>query len=60
MKVVNRSYSKIDGKGLVEGKPVYTDDLAPKDALIVKILRSPHAFARIKDINTKIAEKILE
>lgn len=58
MKVVNKSYSKIDGKGLVEGKPVYTDDLAPKDALIVKILRSPHAFARIKDINTKIAEKI--
>ena len=58
MKVVNKSFSKIDGQGLVEGKPVYTDDLAPKDALIVKVLRSPHAFARIKNINTKIAEKV--
>jgi CO/xanthine dehydrogenase Mo-binding subunit len=58
MKIVNKSFSKIDGKGLVEGKPVYTDDLASKDALIVKVLRSPYAFARIKEINTKIAEKI--
>ena len=58
MKIVNKSFSKIDGNGLVEGKPVYTDDLAPKDALIVKVLRSPYAFARIKEINTKIAEKV--
>lgn len=58
MEVVNKSYTKKDGMGLVQGKPVYTDDLAPKDALIVKVLRSPHAFARIKNINTSIAEKI--
>lgn len=43
---------------LIKGRPVYTDDLAPKDALIVKVLRSPHAFARIKKINTSIAEKV--
>lgn len=58
MKIVNKSISKVDGMGLLKGKPVYTDDLAPKDALIVKVLRSPHAFARIKSINTSIAEKI--
>ncbi|WP_432402641.1 xanthine dehydrogenase family protein molybdopterin-binding subunit [Wukongibacter sp. M2B1] len=58
MKVVNNSISKIDGMSLVKGKPAYTDDLAPKDALIVKVLRSPHAFARIKSIDTSIAEKI--
>lgn len=58
MKIVNHSISKIDGMGLITGKPAYTDDLAPKDALIVKVLRSPHAFAKIKDINTSIAEKV--
>lgn len=58
MKIVNKSVSKIDGMSLVKGKPAYTDDLAPNDALIVKVLRSPHAFARIKNIDTSIAEKV--
>lgn len=55
---VGKSQSKIDGMQLVMGKPLYTDDLAPKDALIIKILRSPHAFAKIKNINKEKAEKI--
>lgn len=58
MKIVNNSISKIDGMSLVKGKPAYTDDLAPKDALVVKVLRSPHAFARIKNIDTSIAQKV--
>ncbi|WP_425448370.1 xanthine dehydrogenase family protein molybdopterin-binding subunit [Dethiothermospora halolimnae] len=58
MKIVNKSISKIDGMGLVTGKAAYTDDLASKDALVVKVLRSPHAFAKIVDINTSIAEKV--
>ena len=36
MKKVNQAIPKIDAKALVTGKPVYTDDLAPKDCLIVK------------------------
>jgi putative selenate reductase molybdopterin-binding subunit len=52
MKEVERRIRKLDGKGLVLGRPVYTDDLAPKDALVVKVLRSPHPFARIKSIDT--------
>ena len=55
MKEVNRSIPKIDGMGLVTGKPAFTDDLAPADALVVKVLRSPHAFARIKSIRTDAA-----
>ena len=43
MKYVNQPVRKTDAMALVMGKPVYTDDLAPKDCLIVKILRSPHA-----------------
>lgn len=58
MKIVNQSISKIDGMPLVSGSPLYTDDLAPANALIVKVLRSPHAFAKIIDIQTHIAKKI--
>ena len=55
---VGQSFSKVDGIHLVTGKPAYTDDLAPKDCLIIKILRSPHAFARIKNIKIDKAEKL--
>ena len=55
---VGQEFSKVDGMHLVTGKPAYTDDLAPKDCLIIKILRSPYAFARIKNINVEKAEKL--
>ncbi|MGE5581802.1 MAG: xanthine dehydrogenase family protein molybdopterin-binding subunit [Bacillota bacterium] len=58
MKAVNQSVHKLDGKGLILGKPAYTGDLAPQNALIVKLLRSPHAFARIKKIDTAKAVKL--
>ena len=41
MKVVNQPVMKKDAMALVTGKPVFTDDKAPKDCLIVKLLRSP-------------------
>ena len=37
MKYVNQPVPKIDAMALVTGKPVYTDDLAPRDCLIIKI-----------------------
>lgn len=40
---------------LLLGKPVYTDDIAPKDALVVKLLRSPHANAFVEEIDTSKA-----
>ena len=40
------------------GKPVFTDDIAPKDCLVVKVLRSPHANAMVKNIRTDLAEKV--
>ena len=58
MKYVNQPVRKTDAMSLVTGKPVYTDDLAPKDCLIVKILRSPHANAWVEDIKTGTAEKV--
>lgn len=58
LKQVGKGVAKIDGMALVTGKPVYTDDMAMANALIVKVLRSPHAFARIKSIDTSRAEKL--
>lgn len=58
MKYVNQPVRKTDAMSLVTGKPVYTDDLAPKDCLIVKILRSPHANAWVEEIKTGNAEKL--
>ena len=55
MNIIGKSIAKIDGMAIATGKPVYTDDLASKDALVVKILRSPHAYAKIKNIDTKRA-----
>ncbi|MFD3157250.1 xanthine dehydrogenase family protein molybdopterin-binding subunit [Haloimpatiens sp. FM7330] len=59
MKFVNKPISKIDGMDIATGKPAYTDDLNfNNNALVIKILRSPHAFAKIKSINTDIAKKV--
>ncbi len=55
---VTRSRAKIDGIGLVVGRPAYADDLAPQDALVVRILRSPHAHARILAIDATEALKL--
>jgi CO/xanthine dehydrogenase Mo-binding subunit len=58
MKVVGKGIDKIDGMSIATGRPVYTEDLVVANALIVKILRSPHAFARIKAIDTSRAVKV--
>ena len=58
MKYVNKPVPKTDAMSLVTGKPVYTDDLAPSDCLIVKLLRSPYANAWVEEIKTDAAKKI--
>ena len=57
-KSINKSVRKKDAMQLLLGKPVYTDDITPNDALIIKILRSPHANAMIESIDTAAAKKI--
>ena len=58
MKYVNQPVVKKDAYALLSGKPVYCDDLALKDCLVIKLLRSPHAHARILDIDTTAAKRI--
>ena len=58
MKHIGKSYDKVDAKGILSGKPSYTGDFVPKDSLIIKVLRSPHAQAKIKSIDTSKAKLI--
>ncbi len=58
MKTVNQPVRKKDAMQLLLGRPVYTADIAPKDCLIVKLLRSPHASALVKEIRTETALKV--
>lgn len=54
---VGKSVRKKDSLQLLLGKPVYTEDITP-DALVVKLLRSPHANAMVKTIDTSKAKKV--
>lgn len=58
MRVVGKPVRKKDAMALVTGKPVFTNDMAPKDCLIVKLLRSPYANAIVEEIKTDIAQKV--
>ena len=57
-RVVGRPVRKKDAMSLLLGKPVYLDDVAPKGALAVKLLRSPHPHALIETIDTAAALKV--
>ena len=57
-KSINKSVRKKDAMQLLTGKPVYTDDISPAGALVVKILRSPHANAIVDEIDVMIAKKV--
>ena len=58
MSFVNKPVQKKDAMQLVTGQPVFTGDMVSKNALVVKILHSPHANAMIEEINTSIAMKV--
>ena len=55
---INQPVRKKDSMQLRLGKPVYVEDIAPKDALAVKLLRSPHANAIVEEINVSVAKKV--
>ena len=57
MSTINKPFRKKDAMQLVTGQPVYMDDVIPQDCLIVKLLRSPHANAIVKTINTAVAKR---
>jgi len=58
MKTVGHGEPKVDAVKLVQGKPAFTADYDIRDLLIAKVLRSPHAHARIKRIDTSEAKAL--
>lgn len=57
-KVVSNKTHSVDGHAEIMGRAVYTQDYEAKGSLVCKMLRSPHAFARIKNIDTSKAEAL--
>jgi CO/xanthine dehydrogenase Mo-binding subunit/aerobic-type carbon monoxide dehydrogenase small subunit (CoxS/CutS family) len=58
-KVVGKKIGRVDIAEKIEGKAIYTVDLKPlKNSLFLKFARSPYAFAKIEEIDTKKAEKV--
>lgn len=57
-KSVGKPMRKKDSMQLLLGKPVYVDDITPKDALVVKLLRSPYPNAIVKAIRSDAAKKV--
>ena len=55
---VGQPVRKKDAMALLLGKPAYVDDVTPRDCLVVKVLRSPHAYALIEEIDTSAAMKV--
>jgi putative selenate reductase molybdopterin-binding subunit len=58
MKTVGHAEPKVDAVKLVQGKPAFTADYEIRDLLYAKVLRSPHAHAEIKHIDTSEAKAL--
>jgi len=56
--IVGKRIQRLDALGKVLGLPLYTSDIAPKDALRLKVVRSTVPHALIKRIDTAPAKRI--
>src|SRR5208283_2009235 len=55
--VIGKPHPRINGRAKVTGAIRFTVDVAPKGMLIGRILRSPHARAEVRAIDTTAAER---
>ena len=56
--ILGQALPRVDAYEKVSGKAQYVDDLVLPNMLYGKILRSPHAHAKIKNIDTSKAKKL--
>ena len=56
--LIGESISRIDGPVKASGRARYTYDINPTGLLYAKVVRCPHAHARITSIDTSEAEKV--
>ncbi|HXD09684.1 MAG TPA: molybdopterin cofactor-binding domain-containing protein, partial [Anaerolineales bacterium] len=55
---VGKPEKKVDAVKLVQGKPAFTADMDIRGMLYARVLRSPHAHARIKNIDASKAREL--
>ncbi len=55
---VGKPEKKVDAIKLVQGKPAFTADIDIRGMLYARVLRSPHAHARIKNIDASKARDL--
>jgi putative selenate reductase molybdopterin-binding subunit len=58
LKVVGKSETKLDAVKLAKGNPAFVDDIEMRGMLYAKLLTSPHAHARILDIDDSEARAL--
>jgi len=58
LRVVGKAKPKVDGPRLVQGQRAFVEDMVQPGSCHLKILRSPHAHARITHIDTSKAESL--
>ncbi|ORC34016.1 molybdopterin-dependent oxidoreductase Mo/Fe-S-binding subunit [Marispirochaeta aestuarii] len=56
--IVGKPAPKKDSARMVAGEKVYVEDRVEPGSCILKVLRSPHAHARIRSIDTRAAEAV--
>ncbi|BDU76758.1 xanthine dehydrogenase molybdenum-binding subunit XdhA [Mesoterricola sediminis] len=56
--VVGKSVRRLDAVAKVTGRAQYTDDFHERDMLVGKVLRSPHAHALVKRMDTSRAKAL--
>jgi len=57
-RVVGKENRKVDGLAKATGEAIYTDDIQLPGMLHAKMLRSPHAHARVLSVDTSKAEAL--
>ena len=57
-KIVGKSTQRLDAVAKVTGRAMYTDDFFERDMLVGKVLRSPHAHARVLRIDATKAKAL--
>ncbi len=58
LQVVGKSETKVDALKLAKGNPAFVDDIEMRGMLYAKLLTSPHAHARILDIDDSEARAL--
>ena len=57
-KYIGKAIPKLDSRAITTGRPIYTEDYADPNALIIHLKYCPHAHARIESIDVSKAKLV--